>query len=518
MHSIPTHIAGYGEVRRFSGQTARPPRIAWSERVLRTAVPGRSKRLSGLHEAIEACELRDGAVLSFHHHLRNGDAVLNQVLDAAASRGLKDLTVAASSIFPVHAPLVRHLESGVVSRLVTSYLSGPVAQAVVQGKLARPLVMQTHGGRAMSIETGRLVIDAAFVAAPTADVQGNLAGAVGPAACGPLGYAMVDAAHARRVVGVTDHLVPFPALPFDIRQDSVDFVVQVDSIGDAAGILSGTTRPTDDPVGLHIASLAARAIAACSRLGPDFSFQTGAGGISLAVARELARLMTERRVQGSFAAGGVTGALCEMLEAGLFRSIFDVQCFDLHAVRSYREDPRHVAMSASLYANPFGRGALVDQLEAMVLGAAEVDLDFNVNVTLGSDGRILGGSGGHSDTADGAALAVVTTRLGSSAGPKIVPAVRCITTPGATIDLVVTEAGIAVNPRRAELADRLRQAGLPVSPIEALQRQAAAASQAHGAGSPGGQGAAGPAPRHDGRIVGVVEYRDGSVIDLVRAR
>ncbi|MBX3605658.1 MAG: citrate lyase subunit alpha [Piscinibacter sp.] len=503
--ALPAFIEGYGEVRPFTGRTERPPTAPRAAVERRVARPGGQKLLAGLPEAFDACGLRDGAVLSFHHHLRNGDAVLNRVLDAAAEHGLQSLTVAASSIFPVHAPLVRHIERGVVSRIVTSYVSGPVADAIAAGRLPTPVVMQTHGGRAMSIETGRLLIDAAFVAAPTADAQGNLAGAVGPAACGPLGYAMVDAAHARHVVAVTDHFVDFPALPIDIPQGEVDFVVRVNSIGDAAGIPSGTTRPTDDPVGLHIASLAARAIEASGLLGPDFSFQTGAGGISLAVARDLAQVMAAQRVQGSFAAGGVTGALCEMLEAGLFRSIFDVQCFDLQAVRSYRDDPRHVSMSASVYANPFGRGALVDQLKTMVLGAAEIDLDFNVNVTMGANGRILGGSGGHADTADGAELALVTTRLGSAAGPKLVREVACVTTPGSTIDLVVTEAGIAVPPRRRDLAERLARAGLPLKPLEELQRLAER------------QHPCAPAAPREGRIVGVVEYRDGSVIDLLRA-
>lgn len=504
MTRVPDHIEGYGAVRPFGGATQRPAALQLPARERRVAPPGRGKLLATLDAAFEACALRDGSVLSFHHHLRNGDAVLNQVLDVAARRGLRGLTVAPSSIFPVHAPLVDHIRAGVVARIVTSYMSGPVADAVSAGLLPQPVVMQTHGGRAMSIETGHLPVDAAFIAAPSADVHGNLAGAVGPAACGPLGYAMVDAAHARHVVAVTDHLVPFPARPVDIGQEDVDFVVRVDSIGDPQGILSGTTRPTDDPLGLQIASLAAQVIGASGLLDDEFSFQTGAGGISLAVARDVGRLMAARGVQGSFAAGGVTGALCDMLEAGLFRSIFDVQCFDLHAVRSYRDDPRHVAMSASVYANPFGRGAMVDRLKAMVLGAAEVDLDFNVNVTLGADGRILGGSGGHADTADGAELAIVTTRLAAAAGPKIVDRVACITTPGPTVDVVVTEAGIAVNPRRAELRERLQAAGLPLRDIAELRRQA---------GDP-------PAlrPAGEGRIVGVVEYRDGSVIDVLRQR
>jgi citrate lyase subunit alpha/citrate CoA-transferase len=298
--------------------------------------------------------------------------------------------------------------------------------------------------------------------------------------------------------------VPYPAAPLEIVQDRVDFVVAVDSIGDPNGILSGTTRPTRDPLGLRIADTAAAVIEASGLLGADFSFQTGAGGISLAVAERLAEVMRRRGVQGAFAAGGVTGMLCGMLEAGLFRHLFDVQCFDLRAVESYARDPRHLAMSASMYGSPFNRGAVVDRLKTMILGAAEIDLDFNVNVTTGSDGRILGGSGGHADTADGAELAIVTTKLAASATPKIVERVRCLTTPGSTVDVLVTEAGVAVNPARAELAARLRDAGVALRPIDELHAEAARLAPA-----------APPAP-DDGRVVAVVEYRDGSGIDVVR--
>ena len=419
--------------------------------------------------------------------------------------GIRNLTVAASSLFAVHEPLVGHIQSGVVTRLLTAYVAGPVANAISSGLLAAPLVMQTHGGRARAIQSGDLHIDVAFIAAPSADPFGNVSGAVGRAACGPLGYAMVDAEYADCVVAVTDHVVPYPAFPIDIHQDRVDFVVEVDSIGDPAGILSGTTRPTQDPVGRAIAGSAASVIEASGLLGGEFSFQTGAGGISLAVAQDLGKVMHKRNVNGSFAAGGVTGSLCEMLEQGLFRAIFDVQCFDLKAVHSYRDDPRHLAMSASLYANPHSRGALVNRLDAMILGAAEVDLDFNVNVTTGSSGRILGGWGGHADTADGAKLAIVTTRLAAAAGPKIVDRVRCITTPGSTIDVIVTEIGITVNPLRPDLADRLTRFGLPVRSIGELHAAAAKL-----AGPPTGA-------RSDSRIVAVVEYRDGTVIDVVRA-
>lgn len=507
MKPLPDRIDGYDAVRTFAGALPPPAFVARAAtRIVRHA-RGRDKLLADIDAAFVACGVADGATLSFHHHLRNGDQVLNQVLAVAARRGLRGLTVAASSIFPVHAPLVEHLKSGVVTRLITAYMAGPVAQAVSRGVLAAPVVMTTHGGRARAIESGELHIDVAFIAAPAADRHGNLSGAEGRAACGPLGYAMVDAAHADRVVAITDQLWPQPPCPVDIAQDQTDFIVVIDSIGDPKGILSGTTRPTTETVGLKIAQTAAQVIAASGLLVEGFSLQTGAGGISIATSMFVQQAMRERGVIGSFGAGGVTGTLVEMLEAGLFRNIYDVQCFDLRAVQSYRDDPRHLAMSASMYANPHSRGPLVDRLDAMLLGAAEVDLNFNVNVSTGSDGLILGGSGGHADTAAGSQLAIVTTRLASSAGPKIVERVGCITTPGETIDAVVTEVGIAVHPRREDLRDRLRSAGIEVLTIEQMYAKARELSAERPP----------PARRDgDGRIVGVVEYRDGSIIDVIQ--
>jgi len=505
--SLPDTIPGYGRVAPFSGIVPPP---AWVARAGQRIVPhvhGCDKLLDTLEAAFIACQISDGATLSFHHHLRNGDQVLNQVMAIAARRGLRNLKLAASSIFPVHAPLVDHIRSGVVTGLTTSYVSGPVAEVISRGALATPVVMTTHGGRARAIESGELHIDVAFVAAPAADGQGNLSGAEGRAACGPLGYAMVDACHADRVVAVTDQLLSHAPGIVDIPQDRIDFVVKVDSIGDPEGILSGTTRPTKDPLGLRIASLAGEVIAASGLLRDGFSMQTGAGGVSIATSMFVKEQMRRRGVQGSFGAGGVTGALVEMLEQGLFRNIFDVQCFDLRAVESYREDPRHLAMSASMYANPHSRGPLVDQLDAMLLGAAEVDLDFNVNVTTGSDGFILGGSGGHADTAAGARLALVTTRLSSPAGPKIVGRVGCLSTPGETVDAVVTEAGVAVNPRREDLRERLAAAGIGLKSIQELRAHAESLVSA-------------PASRtnrdEDARVVAVVEYRDGRVTDVIR--
>ncbi|HKE40123.1 MAG TPA: citrate lyase subunit alpha [Casimicrobiaceae bacterium] len=503
--ALPARVEGYGGVRPFTGAFANLGAVEKAPVRLSSAVPGRSKLVPTIRAVIEACGLRDGGVVSFHHHLRNGDRVLELVLAEIARAGLRDITIAPSSLFAVHAPLVEYMKRGVVTGIHTAYMAGPVADAVSRGALARPATMCTHGGRARAIQSGDLRVDIAFIGAPTADAYGNINGVDGHSACGSLGYAAVDAECARHVVALTDNLVRYPACPIDITQDQVDVVVAVDSIGDPQGILSGTTRPTSDPVGLQIARTAADVIAASGLLVDDFSFQTGAGGISLAVAAALAQTMRERNVHGSFASGGITGAIVEMFHAGLFRALFDVQCFDLAAVDSYRRDAAHLGMSASMYANPHNRGAVVNMLDAMILGAAEIDVDFNVNVTTGTDGVIMGGSGGHADTAAGAKLAIVTTRLNAGGYAKVVDRVTTVTTPGETVDVLVTEAGVAVNPRRGELRDRLVGAGLRVVPIDQLKELAArGASHVH------------PAARGE-RVVAVVEYRDGTVTDVVRA-
>jgi len=501
---IPKFIEGYGEVKPFQG-VVNDSKIKSRKAVkLSSVAPGDKKVLRDLEEALDRVNLKDGMTISFHHHLRNGDYVLNMVVDAISKRGIKDLTVAASSIFPIHAPLVDHMRSGVVTGLVTNYMSGPVADAVSKGELAKPAIMQTHGGRPRSVESGELHIDVAFIAAPTADTYGNINGVYGKSACGTLGYAVTDAEYADKTVAITDNLVPFPACPIEISQIFVDYVVGVESIGDPRGIVSGTTKITNDPVGLKIAKMATEVIRASGLVKDGMSFQTGAGGISLAVAKDLREVMKNRGVVGSFAAGGVTGHIVEMLEEGLFRSIFDVQCFDLKAIESYRDNKAHQSMSASMYGNPHTKGAVVNNLDIMILGATEIDTDFNVNVTTGSSGVIMGGSGGHSDTAAGAKLAIVVTNLMKARLPIIKDKVMTVTTPGESIDVIVTERGIAINPRRTDLIEKLSKTKLKIMTIEELKDMAEKIT-----GKP-------KAIETSEQIVAVVEYRDGTVIDVVR--
>ena len=502
---IPDEIAGYDRALPFSGAFPAPlESIVRHGPPVKIVRPGERKVVESLEAVFRRIPVTDGMTLSFHHHFRNGDRVVNLVLATAARMGLRNLKVAISAVFPVHAPIIDHVKAGVVADLDTNYISGPVAQAVSHGLFPRPVVLRTHGGRARAIECGGLPIDVAFIAAPAADDYGNVNGVTGPSACGSLGYAFPDAEYARFVVAVTPLLAPYPLTPMSIDQTRVDYVVKVDDVGDPKGIVSGTTRMTADPVKLSMAQTVAQVIQAAGLIKDGFSFQTGAGGASLAAAHFVAEMMQERRAVGSFLLGGITGQMAEMLERGLFAKILDVQDFDPAAVRSLAANRDHVEIGAGFYASPFNAGCAVNRLDCVVLGATEIDTDFNVNVATGSDGRVRGGSGGHSDTAAGASLTVIVAELVRGKFPIIRDRVLTVTTPGESVDLLVTDMGVAVNPARPDLLDRLKDARLPVNEIRDLEEAARRA-----AGDP-------PAPAGDGRIVAVVEYRNGSVIDVIR--
>ncbi len=501
---IPEHIEGYGKTLPFGGAFAARPKMQRYGPTVKAARPGESKLVKSLEEVFRRIPVRDGMTFSFHHHFRNGDEVVNKVLATAAKLGIRGLNVALSAIFPVHAPLIDHIKTGVVNALDTNYMSGPVARAVSAGLCARPVILRTHGGRARAIECGQLKIDVAFIAAPAADDYGNINGVTGPAACGSLGYAFPDAEYADVVVAVTDHLMEYPLAPISIPQTRVDYVVTVDRVGDPKGIISGTTRITEDPVQLKIAETAAKVIQAAGLIKDGFSFQTGAGGASLATAHFVRRMMEQAGVTGSFILGGITGHMVEMLEQGLFKKIIDVQGFDLEAVRSIATNPNHVEVGSSFYANPFNAGCAVNRLDCVILGATEIDIDFNVNVVTGSDGIIMGGSGGHSDTAAGAKLTIIVANLVRGPLPIIIDRVLTATTPGETVDVLVTDQGVAVNPRRSDLTGLLKAAGLPVKNIHDLKLLAERIA-----------GTRAKATMHE-KIVAIVEYRDGTIIDVVR--
>lgn len=487
----------------YSDPFALQPQGLRASRPLTRVNPGNSKVLGSLREAIEASGLRDGMCISTHHSLRNGDVLLGQLVREIDALGIRGITIASSSIHPVHAELIPYIEKGVIVAFECG-VNGPIGEQISRGQLKCPVVVRTHGGRARALVAGQVSVDVAFIAAPACDEYGNLSGSSGPAACGSLGYAQVDAEHARTVVAVTDNLQPYPVAPVSIPQTLVDYVVCVPTLGDPKKIVSTTTRITTDPVGLQIAQYAARVIEVSGLLRDGFSFQTGSGGISLAVANHVRTLMRHNQIKGSFGCGGITGYFVDMLEEGLFQTLFDVQCFDLKAVESIGRNLHHVEISADMYANPFNAGAVVNRLDAVILGATEIDTRFNVNVNTESNGYLLHNTGGHSDTAAGAKLSIIVAPSMRGRLPIIRDELTTITTPGETVDVIVTERGIAVNERHTDLKRELLRCNLPVKDIGQIQEEI---TQITGRPKP---------LEFSDEVVALIEYRDGSIIDVVR--
>ena len=463
----------------------------------------KTKLVKSLREAIELTGLKSGMTVSFHHHLRNGDYVLNMVMEQIAAMGIKDLTVNASSVFDCHEPLIDHIRNHVVTKLQCNYMSKVVGHAISEGVLETPVEFRTHGGRPRDIELGITPIDVAFIAAPSSDPMGNCTGKFGKSACGSIGYAFPDAMNAKKVVVITDNLVPYPLTGWSIPENYVDYVLEVDAIGDPAGIISGTTRMTRSPTAMVMAQVAAKVIENSGYLQDGFSFQTGAGGASIAAAMYLKDIMLKKGIQGSYGLGGITGYMVDMMNAGCFKSLLDVQCFDLKAVESIRTNPNHCEVSASHYASHAAGSAAVDSLDVVILGATEIDTDFNVNVHTDSNGYIMGGSGGHSDAAAGAKMSMIVAPLFRTRLPIVLDHVNCISTPGRDIDVLVTQSGIAVNPKNTELRQRLLDAKLPVVDIHELKERAEAITGR-------------PEPLIRGsREVAKVIYRDGTQIDSI---
>ncbi len=470
---------------------------------LQARKPRDIKRCESLEVAIRRSGLQDGMTISFHHAFRGGDLALNQVMDVLAKMGFRNLTLASSSLTDCHAPLVGHIRNGVVSRIYTSGLRGPLADAISRGLLKEPVQVHSHGGRVNLVESGELQIDVAFLGVPTCDEFGNANGYTGDACCGSLGYAKVDAAAARSVVLLTEAIVPYPHHPASLAQDQVDLIVQLERVGDADKIGADATRMTSNPRELLIARRAAEVIVDSGYFTEGFSLQTGTGGASLAVTRFLEDKMRARGVRAGFALGGITSTMVDLHEKGLIGKLLDVQSFDRAAAMSLARNPNHIEISANQYANFSSKGASVDRLDVVVLSALEIDTGFNVNVLTGSDGVIRGASGGHCDTAAAARLAIIVAPLVRGRIPTLVEQVTTCVTPGSSIDILVTDHGIAVNPARPELAQRLREAGLQVVTIEWLRERALVLT-----GEP-------KSIAFTDNVVAVVRYRDGSVIDVV---
>ena len=224
--------------------------------------PQASKVVASIREACEKCGARDGMTVSFHHAFRNGDYVTSMVMKVLVEEmGLKDLTVATTSLGSAQDLLADYIEQEKIIGVQSSGVRGRIGEVISAGKLKTPAVIRSHGGRPRAIETGELTIDISFIAASAADDYGNANGTGGKNNCGTLGYAVADSRYADHVVVITDTLVPFPNSPAPIAAIDVDYVVVVDEIGDPKKIGTKEARVTEDPRNLMMAESCAKIIA-----------------------------------------------------------------------------------------------------------------------------------------------------------------------------------------------------------------------------------------------------------------
>ncbi len=319
-----------------------------------------------------------------------------------------------------------------------------------------------------------------------------------------MGFALADSQYADKVIVVTDNLIPFPCIPWQIHGNYVDYVVQMDEIGDPTKIVSGTTRITRSPARLLIAEYIARFIKEAGIMKDGFSFQAGAGGTALAFVKYLKDYMKEAGVKARFVRGGSTQYLVELLEEGLTDYILDGQTFDLDGVRSMRENPSHVNTSPFTSYNYHGKGNFASMVDAVVLGATEIDVNFNANVVTHSDGLLLHGIGGWQDClfSKCTILAVPSFR---DRIPVIVDNVTTLCGPGELIDVVVTEKGIAINPRRKDLRKALKNSDLPIRSIEEIKKDVERICG----------GAPFPSKVDKKHVVAAIQFVDGTIIDVV---
>jgi citrate lyase subunit alpha/citrate CoA-transferase len=481
---VPTEVNGETQIP-FKGVDKYKPSGVKAKPPIRSCMDypkDGNKVVKDLKTALKKAGLKDGMTISTHHHLRNGDAVTNLLFDAIKEMGIKNIRWFPSASFPVHSHLIKYLEDGTIHHIEGS-MNGPLGKFTSEGKMKGVGVLRSHGGRYQAIQDGEVHIDIAVILAPTSDTFGNATGDRGKSACGLIGFALGDSEYADHVIVITDNLVPFPCVPWQI---------------------SGTTEVTKSPDRLLIAEYVADFIEAAEIMKDGFSLQAGAGGTNLAFVLFLKEKMKAKGIKARFMRGGSSKYLVEMLEEGLTDYILDGQTFDLEGVRSMRENANHVNTSPFTSYNFHGKGNFASMVDVAVLGATEVDVKFNANVVTHSDGYLLHGIGGWQNClySKCTILAIPSFR---DRIPVIVDEVTTLCGPGELIDVIVTERGIAINPLRKDLMKAVKDSSLPTKDIKQIKKEVYEIC----GGAP-----AKPKVNRD-IVVAIVKWVDGTVLDSV---
>jgi citrate lyase subunit alpha/citrate CoA-transferase len=457
-------------------------------------------KITNIKNALKRCGLKNGDTVSFHHQLRNGDYVINKTFDAIKELGVNNIRIAQTALFDVHNPLIDLIKNRTISKIEGS-INGVVGDYISKNPLSFPVILRSHGGRWAAVKNGELHPDIAVIAASSADERGNATGIIGDNAFGPISYSQIDAICADKVIVVTDNIVKYPCTFQEIQEGFVDYVAEVDKIGDPKNIMSGTTRITEEKEKLRIAMDCIDLMDAVGLIKNNMIFQSGAGGISLAAMKFLGERLEERDIVANIATGGLTKFICDIYKAGNIKNLYYSQVFDEYSVKFIQNN---LGLPADIghYADPTSKGRTIDGLDSVILGATEVDTNFNINVNTHSDGRLLHGIGGHQDTAAAAKLTIITCPVFRKDNPIVRENVTTITTPGDVIDAIVTNEGIAINPKRKNIIKKIK-GKINVIPIEDLKNIAYTKT-------------GGPKKlEFTNKLVGMIKWFDGTSLDLI---
>lgn len=431
-----------------------------------------NKVVFSLQEAVERAGLRNGMTISFHHHLREGDRVVKEVLQIVRKMGIRDLTLCATSLMNCHDFLPDFIIDGTIVQLDSSGLRGKLGAFIRAGGMQNPVVLRSHGGRARAVASGERKVDIAFIAASMADVYGNANGVQGKNAFGSLGYGIWESLQATTSVIVTDTLSPSILPHISISQSNTDIVAVIDSIGDSQLLKSGSLEDKADSISKVIAKNVSRFLLKSEIPLNHTSIQMGSGGITLQVIRYLKDTLRENGWKFQFAIGGITAHLIQMLQEGWVEALMDVQSFDTLGADSIFKNRNHHEIDVNTYANPDNPYCVVNNLDIAILSTLEIDLDWNCNVLTGSDGTFMGAIGGHPDVAESSKLTIITAPLIRERIPIVVDHVNTVVTRGRDVDVFICDWGIAIKPEHEHLIRALTDVGIAVFTLEELYRKA----------------------------------------------
>jgi len=510
------------EYKPFNGAFNPDPQEGryWGRPVVRK-IPHRKNKVTTLDEVMDV--IRDGDIISYPHYYRLGDNGLKMIVDKLREKGKSDIIIYGNAFFDHTDPwLAEAIRDGILRGFYGNPYRKLGAHVTAGNFLPWTSIGFSHGNRVRKLQTGEVKVRVAFGPVPIADIYGNANGLLGKEdeKCGPVGLFDADTLYADYTCLLAGTVSEMLIMPTPLSMETVDFVVPVDSPSKNTGIGSGTldvAKAKANPFNAQVADNVTRVMQASGVVKDNFAFQVGSGA-GLIVLENIRQMLKKEKIQANFTIGGITYLHVEMLEEGTVRHLMHGQLFEPNTAmfQSMLNHPNHHEITTAYYASVANKESAVNMLDLAVLSALEVDLEFNLN-TVCAGGRIIGGIGGGQDVAAGADLTIIFLPLATGKDgkgfPKVVDKVFTRTTPGEVIDVVVTEEYAAVNPAsrssyKDAILERGASFGLNLISMEELHAKSVARAE--------GFGTIPPALPTTDEIVHAIEWRDGTLLDVIR--